>query len=83
MMTAGKWAEAEAAFQKGLVERPNSGFVLYGLAQVKEKGGDAGATTASYRHLSAWKTADPGLPEMVHAQQWVKQHDGVGSSGSF
>lgn len=84
MMTAGKWAEAEAAFQKALVERPNSGFVLYGLALVKEKKGNAGATTASYRQfLSAWKTADPGLPEMVHAQQWVKQHDGVGSSGSF
>ena len=40
MMTAGKWAEAEAAFQKALVDRPNSGFALYGLAQVKEKKGD-------------------------------------------
>ena len=78
MMTAGKWADAEDAFQKALVDRPNSGFALYGLAQVKEKKGDAGATTASYRQfLSAWKTADPGLPEMQHAQQWMKQHDGV------
>jgi tetratricopeptide (TPR) repeat protein len=81
MMTAGKWADAEAAFQKALVDRPNSGFALYGLAQVKEKKGDAGATTAAYRQfLGAWKTADPGLPEMQHAQQWVRQHDGtVGS----
>jgi tetratricopeptide (TPR) repeat protein len=84
MMTAGKWADAEAAFQKALVDRPNSGFALYGLAQVKEKKGDPGATTASYRQfLSAWKTADPGLPEMQHAQQWVKQHDGVGNAGSY
>jgi tetratricopeptide (TPR) repeat protein len=84
MMTAGKWADAEAAFQKALVDRPNSGFALYGLAQVKEKKGDAGATTASYRQfLSAWKTADPGLPEMQHAQEWVKQHEGVGNSGSY
>jgi tetratricopeptide (TPR) repeat protein len=84
MMTAGKWGEAEAAFQKALVDRPNSGFALYGLAQVKEKKGDSGATTASYRQfLSAWKTADPGLPEMEHAQQWVSQHDGVRSSGSY
>jgi tetratricopeptide (TPR) repeat protein len=84
MMTAGKWADAEAAFQKALVDRPNSGFALYGLAQVKEKKGDAGATTVSYRQfLSAWKTADPGLPEMQHAQQWVKQHDGVGNAGSY
>ena len=44
MMTAGKWAEAEAAFQKALVERPNSGFALYGIAQATEKTGDAGAT---------------------------------------
>jgi tetratricopeptide (TPR) repeat protein len=84
MMTAGKSADAEAAFQKALVDRPNSGFALYGLAQAKEKKGDAGATTASYRQfLSAWKMADPGLPEMQHAQEWVKQHDGVGSSGSY
>ncbi len=84
MMTAGKWAEAEAAFQKALVDRPNSGFALYGLAQVEEKKGDAGATTASYHQfLSAWKIADPGLPEMQHAQQWMKQHEGVGSAGSY
>ena len=74
MLTAGKWADAEAAFHRALVERPNSGFALYGLAQVKEKGGDPGATTASYRQfLSAWKTADPGLPEVQHAQQWMSQ----------
>jgi tetratricopeptide (TPR) repeat protein len=78
MMTAGKWAEAEAAFQKALVDRPNSGFALYGLAQVKEKKGDSGATTASYQQfLSAWKTADRGLPEMQHAQQWLSQHPGI------
>jgi tetratricopeptide (TPR) repeat protein len=84
MMTAGKWAEAEAAFQKALVDRPKSGFALYGLAQVKEKKGDAGAATASYRQfLSAWKTADPGLPEMQHAQQWMSQHAEVGNSESY
>ncbi len=84
MMTAGKWADAEAAFQRALVDRPNSGFALYGLAQVREKKGDSGATTASYRQfLSAWKTADPGLPEMLHAQGWMKQHDGGGNSGSY
>ena len=84
MMTAGKWGEAEASFQKALVDRPNSGFALYGLAQVREKKGDSVATTASYRQfLSAWKTADSGLPEMQHALQWVKQHEGVGNSGSY
>jgi hypothetical protein len=33
--------------------------------------------------LSAWKTADPGLPEMQHAQQWMSQHPGSGNSGSY
>jgi hypothetical protein len=84
MMTAGKWPEAEAAFQKALVERPNSGFALFGLGQVREKMRDAGATSAAYRQfLSAWKTADPELPEIQHAQQWMSQHPGSGASGSY
>src|SRR5271156_614746 len=84
LMPAGKWPEAEAAFQKALVERPNSGFALYGIAQVKEQTRDAGATSVAYRQfLSAWKTADPGLPEMQHAQQWVSQHPGAGNSGTY
>jgi tetratricopeptide (TPR) repeat protein len=84
LMTAGKWPEAEAAFQKALVERPNSGFALYGIARMKEKMRDADATSAAYRQfLSAWKTADPGLPEMQHAQQWMSQHSGPGNSGTY
>jgi tetratricopeptide (TPR) repeat protein len=84
MMTAGKWADAEAAYQKALVERPNSGFALYGVARVREKMHDAGATSAAYRQfLSAWKTADPGLPEMQHAHQWLSQHPGPANSGSY
>jgi hypothetical protein len=84
MMTAGKWPEAKAAFQQALVERPDSGFALYGIAQVTEKTGDLSAATVAYRQfLSAWKTADPGLPEMQHAQQWLSQHPATGSSGSY
>jgi tetratricopeptide (TPR) repeat protein len=83
MITAGKWNEAEAAFQKALVERPNSGFALYGIAQVKEKTDADAATAAAYKQfLNAWKTADPGLPEMQHAQQWLSQH-AAEKSGSF
>ena len=83
MMTAGKWPDAKAAFGQALVERPNSGFALYGIAQATEKTGDAGATTVAYRQfLSAWKTADPGLPEMQHAQHWLTQHATTGNAGS-
>ena len=83
MMTAGKWSEAKAASQAALVERPNSGFALYGIAQATEKMGDAGATTVAYQQfLSAWKTADPGLPQVQHAQQWLSQHAATGKPGS-
>ncbi len=80
MMTAGKWAEAKAASQKALVDRPNSGFALYAVAQAMEKGGDTAATTAAYQQfLSAWKTADPDLPQIAHAKQWLGQPGKPGS----
>jgi tetratricopeptide (TPR) repeat protein len=83
MMTAGKWQEAKAASQRALTARPNSGFALYGIAQATEKSGDAGASTTAYKQfLSAWKTADPGLPQMQHAQQWLRQHSAEASPGS-
>jgi tetratricopeptide (TPR) repeat protein len=75
MLTAGKWSAAKAASRQALVERPNSGFALYGIAQATEKGGDVGETTAAYKQfLSAWKAADPTLPQVEHAQQWLSQH---------
>jgi tetratricopeptide (TPR) repeat protein len=84
MMTAGKWTDAKAAFHEALVDRPNSGFALYGIGQATEKAGDTVATTVAYKQfLSAWKTADPGLREVQHAQQWVSQHGAGGSSGSY
>jgi tetratricopeptide (TPR) repeat protein len=74
MMTAGRWAEAKAAAQKALLDRPGSGFALYGIAQATEKSGDAAATTAAYQQfLSSWKTADAGLPQIEHAKQWLGQ----------
>jgi len=83
MMTAGKWSDAKAASRQALVDRPNSGFALYGVAQAAEKTGDAGETTAAYKQfLSAWKTADPGLPQVEHAQQWLSHHAGRRNLGS-
>ena len=80
MMTAGKWPEAKAAAQKALLDRPMSGFALYGIAQATEKTGDAAATGAAYQQfLAAWKTADPGLPQIEHAKQWLDQHGIPGS----
>jgi len=52
-----------------LVERPNSGFGLYGLARVKELQGDAAGARESYAaFLKEWSSADASLPEIKHAR---------------
>jgi len=83
MMTAGKWSDAKAASAQAVTERPNSGFALYGVAQATEKSGDASATAMAYKQfLSAWKAADPGLPQVKHAQEWLSQHGATSVPGS-
>src|ERR1700733_9414221 len=55
---------AKIAYEAALVERPGSGFGLYGLAQVKELSGDtAGARVGYEAFLKAWPAADANLPE--------------------
>ncbi len=64
------YAGATAAYEAALLERPNSGFGLYGLARVKELSGDtAGARQAYEAFLKAWPSADAGLPEVAHAHK--------------
>jgi tetratricopeptide (TPR) repeat protein len=63
---------AKTAYEDALQERPNSGFALYGLAHVRELAGDAPGARESYQaFLKAWSTADPTLPEVVHARKIV------------
>jgi tetratricopeptide (TPR) repeat protein len=74
LMKAKDYKGAEAAYEAALVARPDSGFGLYGLAQVKESTGDkAGARVAYEAFLKAWPKADANLPEMVHAQKFVAE----------
>jgi Flp pilus assembly protein TadD len=70
LIRAKDYAGAKVAYEAALVERPNSGFGLYGLAYVKELSGDeAGAREAYAAFLDAWPTADPTLPQVTHARQ--------------
>ncbi len=79
LLKAKDYKDAGAAYQAALVERPNSGFGLYGLAQVKESAGDAAGARAAYEaFLKAWPRADTNLPEVAHAQKVV----GVDSQAS-
>lgn len=72
LLKAKDYADAKTAYEAALIARPNSGFGLYGLAQVKEASGDAaGAREAYAAFLKAWSKADSDLPELAHAQKVV------------
>jgi len=75
LASAGKDADAEKAWKKALEDRPKSGYSLYGLALIAERSGDASKTEAAYHEfLTAWGTADPQLPQLQHAHQWMASH---------
>ena len=70
LLRAKDYKGAEEAYRAALMDRPNSGFGLYGLAFTKESSGDtAGAREAYAAFLKAWPHADPNLPEIAHAQK--------------
>ena len=78
---ASDWTGAKAAYKQALVERPRSGFPLYGIALVSEQAGDIPAATAGYTDfLAAWKSADSDLPQLAHAHSYLASHSGVPSN---
>jgi tetratricopeptide (TPR) repeat protein len=75
MMVAEEWGAAKEAYQRALLERPRSGFPLYGIARANEAAGDEKAATVSYAEfLKTWKTADAELPQVGHARAYVVAH---------
>lgn len=75
MLSASAWTDAKAAYQRGLAERPKSGFPLYGIALSSERAGDAKTASAEYAEfVAAWKDADAGLPELAHARAYLAEH---------
>jgi len=74
-LAASDWTGAKAAYKDALVERPGSGFPLYGIAVASEQAGDIPGATAGYADfLAAWKAADSDLPQVVHARSYVASH---------
>ncbi len=70
LLKAGDYAGAQRAFKAALVERPNSGFGLYGLARAEDLGGDRAAAKQDYAaFLKAWSAADPALPQLAEARK--------------
>lgn len=73
LLRAKRYDDAKKAYEAALVQRPNSGFALYGVAQADAGANRRAQTTADYaRLLSAWANADADLPQMQAARQWME-----------
>jgi hypothetical protein len=69
---AGERSRAEDAYRAALKQRPNSGFALYGIALCAERGNNRTVARQAYAaFLHAWKHADPDLPEVIHAKEFL------------
>jgi tetratricopeptide (TPR) repeat protein len=78
LLRAKDYAGAKTAFQAALIERPQSGFELYGIAHADELAGNkADAKTEYQAFLKAWPTADPTLPQLVHAREFLGEAGSV------
>ncbi len=80
LMRAGDYAGAHKAYEAALVERPRSGFPLFGMARSSEAAGDAATARAEYvKFAEAWKDGDPGMQEMAHAREYLAGQKAVAS----
>jgi tetratricopeptide (TPR) repeat protein len=70
LLRAKDYAGAKTAYQAALVQRPLSGFELYGIAHADELAGNKSAAETEYRaFLKAWPSADTSLPQLAHARE--------------
>ncbi len=82
LLRAGDFAGAHKAYAEALVERPKSGFPLYGIARSSEAAGDATKARAEYAEFAeAWKRGDAGMPEMAHAREYLSGQKAVEKAG--
>jgi tetratricopeptide (TPR) repeat protein len=71
-LRAGNFSEAREAYRKALAKRPRSGFALYGIALAWDKQGDKQQAARAYRgFLDAWSHADPDLPQIKVAKDYL------------
>jgi tetratricopeptide (TPR) repeat protein len=75
LLSVSAWSDAKAAYQQALIDRPKSGFPLYGIAFASEKSGDLKSAATEYAtFVSEWKSADASLPQLAHAQAFLAEH---------
>ena len=81
LLAAGDAASAHEAYASALIERPNSGFPLYGMARSSEAANNIAKATTEYQHFTeAWKDADPANPEILHANEFLAAQTTVAST---
>jgi len=72
LMRAGDYSDAHKAYEAALVERPRSGFPLFGMARSSEAAGDEATAAKEYAEFAeAWKEGNPDLPQMTHAREFL------------
>ncbi len=73
LIRAGKFKEAEGAFERILKLRPNSGFAFLGIARANA-GANEKAKAAKFQKefLKAWQNADKNLPQFEEAEKWIR-----------
>jgi tetratricopeptide (TPR) repeat protein len=60
LLTAGRNEEAQAVFQKALLDAPNNGWALFGLMQAETAQGDAAGAEATRKLFErAWAGSAP------------------------
>lgn len=67
--------EASTYFQKALIRTPNRPKAIFGLARAAEAMGDKESAAKRYEEfLAVWRTADPDLPELAKAREFLHQN---------
>ena len=66
-------AEAATYFRKALKRTPNRPRVIFGLARAAQALGDEQTAAKRYEEfLALWKMADPDLPELTQAKEFLR-----------
>ena len=74
LLRAGKPNEAAEQFKIALLRQPNRARSLLGIARAAAKMGDQRGAMSAYARLSEqWRNADKEIPELLEAQNFLKQ----------
>ncbi len=74
LLSAGRPKEAGEQFGIALLRQPNRARSLLGIARAAANGGDTKTALEAYsKFVRQWNQADPNLPELREAQDYLKQ----------